>query len=304
MIEVLSSGYFTTLQDAGRPGFRQFGVPLSGAMDKKAYDLALALLPFKGDRCVFECTLIGPTLKIHQPTRFVLTGGEMECWLDDTPLKMNRVYRAEIGKVLKIGKSTLGIRTYLRFEAHLAVESYLNSVAFYTPITPVQQIKDRDQISFLNVPLRIEENPVHLNVDESYLNATELNVMAGPDWPLLNLDQQNKLLTESHKIISQNRMGYRLSTALKIDAPNLSSDLDIVAQKSTALAAQNFMISMAANGYDTCPMEGFDSKRVKTILGLPQTAMINMVISCGIRGKGGIYGPQFRVPFKEVYFQK
>ena len=225
MIEVLSSGYFTTLQDAGRPGFRQFGVPLSGAMDKKAYDLALALLPFKGDRCVFECTLIGPTLKIHQPTRFVLTGGEMECWLDDTPLKMNRVYRAEIGKVLKIGKSTLGIRTYLRFEAHLAVESYLNSVAFYTPITPVQQIKDRDQISFLNVPLRIEENPVHLNVDDSYLNATELNVMAGPDWPLLNLDQQNKLLTESHKIISQNRMGYRLSTALKIDTPNLLSQI-------------------------------------------------------------------------------
>lgn len=84
----------------------------------------------------------------------------------------------------------------------------------------------------------------------------------------------------------------------------LKSDLDIVAQKSTALAAQNFMISMAANGYDTCPMEGFDSKRVKAILGLPSRAMINMVISCGIRGKGGIYGPQFRVPFEEVYFEK
>ena len=74
----------------------------------------------------------------------------------------------------------------------------------------------------------------------------------------------------------------------------LSSDLDIVAQKSAALAAQNFMISMAANGYDTCPMEGFDSKRVKAILGLPSSAMINMVISCGVRGKGGIYGPQFQ----------
>lgn len=84
----------------------------------------------------------------------------------------------------------------------------------------------------------------------------------------------------------------------------LKSDLDIVAQKSTALAAQNFMISMAANGYDTCPMEGFDSKRVKAVLGLPNSAMINMVISCGIRGKGGIYGPQFRVPFEEVYFEK
>lgn len=84
----------------------------------------------------------------------------------------------------------------------------------------------------------------------------------------------------------------------------LSSDTDIVAQKSAALAAQNFMISMAANGYDTCPMEGFDSKLVKKALGLPNSAMINMVISCGIRDKGGIYGPQFRVPFNEVYFEK
>ena len=84
----------------------------------------------------------------------------------------------------------------------------------------------------------------------------------------------------------------------------LSRDTDIVAQKSTALAAQNFMLSMAANGYDTCPMEGFDSKMVKEILGLPSSAMINMVISCGVRGKGGIYGPQFRVPFTEVYFEK
>jgi nitroreductase len=84
----------------------------------------------------------------------------------------------------------------------------------------------------------------------------------------------------------------------------LQSDLNIVAQKSTALAAQNFMISMAAHGYDTCPMEGFDSKRVKAILGLPSSAMINMVISCGIRAKGGVYGPQFRVPFEEVYFEK
>lgn len=84
----------------------------------------------------------------------------------------------------------------------------------------------------------------------------------------------------------------------------LSSDMNIVAHKSTALAAQNFMLSMAAHNYDTCPMEGFDSKRVKAILGLPQQAMITMVISCGVRGKGGIYGPQFRVPFEEVYFEK
>ena len=75
----------------------------------------------------------------------------------------------------------------------------------------------------------------------------------------------------------------------------------IVAHKSAGLAAENFMISMAAIGYDTCPMEGFDSTRIKKILNLPLGAEINMVIGCGIRDENGIYGPRFRVPFSEVY---
>ncbi len=41
------------------------------------------------------------------------------------------------------------------------------------------------------------------------------------------------------------------------------SDMRIVTQKSAGLAAENFMISMAAIGYDTCPMEGCDTLRVK-----------------------------------------
>ncbi|WP_224483025.1 nitroreductase family protein [Robertkochia aurantiaca] len=79
------------------------------------------------------------------------------------------------------------------------------------------------------------------------------------------------------------------------------SDLRIVAHKSAGLAAQNFMISMAAIGYDTCPMEGSDTLRVKRILRLPRGAEINMIIGCGIRAENGIYGPQFRVPFSETY---
>lgn len=80
------------------------------------------------------------------------------------------------------------------------------------------------------------------------------------------------------------------------------SDMRIVAHKSAGLAAQNFMMSMAAIGYDTCPMEGSDTLRVKQILKLPRGAEINMVISCGIRDDKGIYGPRFRVPFENVYF--
>ena len=79
------------------------------------------------------------------------------------------------------------------------------------------------------------------------------------------------------------------------------SDMRIVAHKTCGLAAENFMISMAAEGYDTCPMEGSDTLRVKNLLGLPFGAEINMIVSCGIRDPKGVYGERFRIPFNEIY---
>ena len=62
--------------------------------------------------------------------------------------------------------------------------------------------------------------------------------------------------------------------------------------------------SMAEIGYDTCPMEGFDSEQIKQHLALPPEAEISMVIGCGIRAENGIYGPQFRLPLEKIYFEK
>ncbi|MBW8360524.1 MAG: nitroreductase family protein [Weeksellaceae bacterium] len=78
-------------------------------------------------------------------------------------------------------------------------------------------------------------------------------------------------------------------------------DMRVVVHKTCALAAQTFMLAMAENGYDTCPMEGFDSFRVKNILKLPFGAEINMVISCGIRMDKGVWGERMRLPFEDVY---
>jgi nitroreductase len=77
------------------------------------------------------------------------------------------------------------------------------------------------------------------------------------------------------------------------------SDMRVVVHKSCALAAQTFMIAMANEGYDTCPL---DSKQMKKLLKLPHGAEVNMVIACGIRdGNKGIWGERGRVPFDEVY---
>ena len=81
----------------------------------------------------------------------------------------------------------------------------------------------------------------------------------------------------------------------------LFSDSRVITHKSVALAAENFMLSMAEIGYDTCPMEGSDTTRVKKILKLPSKAEITMIIGCGIRAENGVYTERFRVPFDDVY---
>lgn len=78
-------------------------------------------------------------------------------------------------------------------------------------------------------------------------------------------------------------------------------DMRVSVHKSCALAVQTFMLAMSEAGYDTCPLEGFDSLLVKKALGLPRKVEINMVITCGIRQPDGVWGDRYRQPFSETY---
>lgn len=78
--------------------------------------------------------------------------------------------------------------------------------------------------------------------------------------------------------------------------PISSFGLGVWSIKSCALAAENLMLAFRAHGYDTCPMEGYDSHRVKKALGLSSKAHIVMILGVGKRDEGGMYGPRIRFP--------
>lgn len=82
-----------------------------------------------------------------------------------------------------------------------------------------------------------------------------------------------------------------------------NGDQRVMTHKSCALAAQTFMLSLASDGYDTCPMEGFDADLVKKALHLPALAEITMIVACGIGKPEGIYSERLRVPNEEVIFE-
>jgi nitroreductase len=75
------------------------------------------------------------------------------------------------------------------------------------------------------------------------------------------------------------------------------ADLQVWAAKSASLACENIMLAARALGFDSCPMEGMDSHRIKKILHLPSDAVVVMGISLGERLPEGVYGPQIRFPW-------
>jgi len=70
--------------------------------------------------------------------------------------------------------------------------------------------------------------------------------------------------------------------------------------KSTALASEHLMLGLRAHGFDSCPMEGIDEKRIKRILKIPRDGVVVMVVGAGKAAPDGIYGPRMRVPLADV----
>lgn len=76
--------------------------------------------------------------------------------------------------------------------------------------------------------------------------------------------------------------------------PYTSSEVQLWAAKSTALACENLVLAFRAHGYDTCMMEGYDDARVSKLLDLPDGAFPIMVVAAGERAEDGVFWPQVR----------
>lgn len=77
-------------------------------------------------------------------------------------------------------------------------------------------------------------------------------------------------------------------------------DIEIGVHKSAALGCENLMLALRAAGFDSCPMEGFDARRVAKALSLPHHEKVCMVIGAGRRKSDAIYGPRFRFDRSQV----
>ena len=126
---VLRPGLLTTVQDAGRWGYQNLGVPVSGSMDHIAQRLANALVGNTRNAATLEATWLGPELRMEQETRVAVAGADLQVTLDGADMPLGAAVRCRAGSVLRFGDRRFGARAYVAFDGGIAVPLVLGSRA-------------------------------------------------------------------------------------------------------------------------------------------------------------------------------
>lgn len=223
MIEVIDAGFYSSIQDQGRMGYRHLGVPVSGAMDQKAFDLAHQLLGETLDFSCIECTLIGPILRFHEPCSFVLTGAHMQAWVNENPIQNNTTIAILSGDVLKLRRAIKGLRTYIKINQAIISPVLLGSTSFYKPLTQDAVLKKGNHIFWIKSDKAFDKSNARIRWDDSYLLSKDLEVEKGPEFNVLSKTVQQQIYQNDFLINSQNRMGYRTSSPFSMDSLSMLS---------------------------------------------------------------------------------
>ena len=127
LVSVDRPGLLTTVQDRGRPGYRAFGMPVAGAMDRLSLALANLLAGNPPGSAALEMTLLGATLHFEGPAYVAVCGADMAPTLDGKPVASGTGFPVAKGALLGFGAAAKGCRTYLAIRGGIDVPAVLGS---------------------------------------------------------------------------------------------------------------------------------------------------------------------------------
>ena len=130
-IKVLKPGLATTVQDAGREGYYNVGIPLSGALDQYSFRAANLLVGNDENAAVLECTLMGPELEFQRDAVIAVTGAEMAPKLNGSVVPRNQAIAVKDGTVVSFDFMRSGARAYIAVAGGIDVPIILGSRSTY-----------------------------------------------------------------------------------------------------------------------------------------------------------------------------
>lgn len=132
MIRVKNPGLQTTVQDTGRIGHYEVGMPPSGAMDQYAYKVGNLLVGNKENAAGLEITYLGPELEFTEDTVIAITGGDMPPKINGASIPTWEAVEVKAGDVLSFDFLKQGARVYLAVRGGIDVPVVMGSRSTYT----------------------------------------------------------------------------------------------------------------------------------------------------------------------------
>ncbi len=215
-LKVIKPGFYTTIQDAGRFGYKKFGVPVSGAMDSRAMEAANRIVGNESGSAVLECTFDGGEYEFETKAAIAITGADTKILINHNSVAPYQVLEVKKGDRLKIAYPQKGMRSYLAISGQLDLPKVMESYSTYVPGAfggfKGRPLKANDVLRW-NSPSEkvIIESETEIQIPY-FSSKLSIDVRPGPEWSWLNELQKKCVLDGDYKVQStSNRMAIRFS---------------------------------------------------------------------------------------------
>ena len=229
-ITILKPGISSSIQDLGRWGLQQFGIPISGAMDEYAARRANILCGNEEQEPVIEITLHGAEIMFNEAACISLTGSGSMIYLNGIEIQYNRLVKLDAFSTLKFKPSATGCRSYLAIQGGLDIKKEMGSCSTFAASgiggISGQPLKTGDIIPFsrkesfhkkaneINITKNGFAASTWIGVDlkeQQHNGIIRINICAGPEWYLFNEQLKSLFLNREYSIsLKANRMGIQL----------------------------------------------------------------------------------------------
>jgi biotin-dependent carboxylase-like uncharacterized protein len=217
--EIGNPGLATTVQDQGRTGHYNVGIPQSGSMDQYSAELGNALVGNTAREAVLECTYLGPVLTTDSDAVIAVTGAPVEVKVNGEPRPQWSRLPLKAGDQLSFGVIQGGTRYYIAVQGGIDVPEVLGSRSTYS-LGGIGGFKGRKleagDVVPVGAPLNGGQLPEAETVPEEfrpvYAKEQEVRIVLGLYDHRLTDEGLGNLLNEEWKVTPvADRMGLRSS---------------------------------------------------------------------------------------------
>ena len=232
IMEILSPGILTSIQDLGRYGYGRYGVAPSGALDPFSLRIANLLVGNRPDQAGLETMLLGPAIRVLADVVVAVTGGNLQPSLNKQPIEMWRSHHFKKDDILSFGSMASGLRAYIAVAGGIHIIPVMGSRSTNLPSGfggfQGRALEKNDILTCAN-PSRQIQTQTHIFNEAwipHYTNSWSLRIIWGPQDDHFPDESRASFLSAAYKMSSDSdRTGIRLEGRIIRKKPEIPASI-------------------------------------------------------------------------------